>query len=199
MWPFQRKTEAPADSGPRPVPAPVMRRDWTELPPIQRLIGEHPLTASSERFSDDLATHHDPSVSAGTICHQISAEAPTALLLAPVRPATRTDRPATIPRPRVQRRVDGAVAEPGQWDGDEAVSDEARPSPLPASVPAVAAHELPVVAPEPAAQRLVSLSPDAAPIPLPPAPNRPRPISTPLTLNEPFEPRPAPHLTLGQS
>src|SRR5207248_1242121 len=72
-------------------------------------------------------------------------------------------------------------------------------SPLPASVPAVAAHELPVVAPEPVAQRLVSLAPDAAPIPLPPAPNRPRPISTPLTTNEPFETPPAPHLTLGQS
>ena len=200
MWPFRRKAEAsPAAGGPQPVPGPVIRRDWVGLPPIQRLIGEHPLTAPSERFSDDLATHHDPSVSAGTMGHQVSAEAPAGIVLALVRPSTRSDGPAMIPRPRVQRRVDGAVAESGEWDGDEAVSDEARPSPLPASVPAVAAHELPVVAPEPVAQRLVSLAPDAAPIPVPPAPNRPRPISTPLTLNEPFEPRPAPHLTLGQS
>src|SRR5438067_11822927 len=200
MWPFRRKAEAsPAAAGPPPVPGPVIRRDWVGLPPIQRLIGEHPLTAPSERFSDDLATHHDPSVSAGTMGHQVSAEAPAGIVLALVRPSTRSDGPAMIPRPRVQRRVDGAVAESGEWDGDEAVSDEARPSPLPASVPAVAAHELPVVAPEPVAQRLVSLSPDAAPIPVPPAPNRPRPISTPLTTNEPFETPPAPHLTLGQS
>ena len=199
MWPFRRKAEAsPAAGGPRPVPGPVIRRDWVGLPPIQRLIGEHPLTAPSERFSDDLATHHDPSVSAGTMGHQVSAEAPAGIVLALVRPSTRTDGPAMIPRPRVQRRVDGAVAESGEWDGDEAASDEARPSPLPASVPAVA-HQLPVVAPEPVAQRLVSLPPDAAPIPVPPAPNRPRPIATPLTLNEPFEPPPAPHLTLGQS
>src|SRR5256885_6862078 len=199
MWPFRRKAEAsPAAGGPQPGPGPVIRRDWVGLPPIQRLIGEHPLTAPSERFSDDLATHHDPSVSAGTMGHQVSAEAPAGIVLALVRPSTRTDGPAMIPRPRVQRRVDGAVAESGEWDGDEAVSDEARPSPLPASVPAVA-HELPVVAPEPVAQRLVSVAPDAAPIPVPPAPNRPRPISTPLATNEPFEPPPTPHLTLGQS
>src|SRR5438067_3305921 len=200
MWPFRRKAEAsPAAGGPQPVPGPVIRRDWLGLPPIQRLIGEHPLTAPSERFSDDLATHHDPSVSAGTMGHQVSAEAPAGIVLALVRPFTRSDGPAMIPRPRVQRRVDGAVAESGEWDGDQAASDEARPSPLPASVPAVAAHELPVVAPEPVAQRLVSLPPDAAPIPVPPAPNRPRPIATPLATNEPFEQPPAPHLTLGQS
>src|SRR2546423_14957679 len=169
MWPFRRKAEAsPAAGGPRPVPGPVIRRDWLGLRPIQRLIGEHPLTAPSERFSDDLATHHDPSVSAGTMGHQISAEAPAGIVLALVRPSTRSDGPAMIPRPRVQRRVDGAVAESGEWDGDEAASDQARPSPLPASVPALA-HQLPVVAPEPVAQRLVSLPPDPPPIPVPPA------------------------------
>ena len=199
MWPFRSKVDAPPAAGPQPVPTPVIRRDWVGLPPIQRLIGEHPLTAPSERFSDDLATHHDPSISAGTMGHQVSAEAPAGIVLALVRPSTRSDGPAMIPRPRVQRRVDGAVAESGEWDGDEAASVEARPSPLPASVPAVAAHELPVVAPEPVAQRLVSLPPDAAPIPVPPALNRPRPISTPLAPNEPSEPPPAPHLTLGQS
>ena len=180
MWPFRRKAEAaaaPAAAG--PVPAPVIRRDWLGLPPIQRLIGEHPLTAPSERFSDDLATHHDPSLSADTMGHQVSAEAPAGIVLTLARPSTRSDGPAMIPRPRVQRRVDGAVAESGEWDGDEAGSVEARPSPLPASVPAVVARELPVVTPEPVAQRLVSLPADAAPIPLAPTPMRSRPISTP--------------------
>ena len=204
MWPFRRKAEAsPAAGGPQPVPGPVIRHDWVGLPPIQRLIGEHPLTAPSERFSDDLATHHDPSVSAGTMGHQVSAEAPAGIVLALVRPSTRSDGPAMIPRPRVQRRVDGAVAESGEWDGDEAASDGARPSPLPASVPRVVARELPVVAPEPVAQRLVSLPPDAAPIPVATTPMRSRPISTPLALspsiNEPSEPPPPPRLTLGQS
>jgi len=200
MWPFRRKAEAsPAAGGPQPVPGPVIRRDWVGLPPIQRLIGEHPLTAPSERFSDDLATHHDPSISTGTMGHQVSAEAPAGIVLALARPSTRSDGPAMIPRPRVQRRVDGAVAESGEWDGDEAASVETRPSPLPASAPAVAVHELPVVTPEPVAQRLVSLSPDAAPIPVPPTPNRSRAISTPMAINESPEAPPAPRLTLGQS
>src|SRR5213594_4321373 len=166
MWLFRRKAEAsPAASGPQPVPGPVIRRDWVGLPPIQRLIGEHPLTAPSDRFSDDLATHHDPSISTGRMGHQVSAEAPAGIVLALARPSTRSDGPAMIPRPRVQRRVDGAVAESGEWDGDEAASVETRPSPLPASAPAVAVHELPVVTPEPVAQRLVSVSPEAPPAP----------------------------------
>src|SRR5438094_5283088 len=108
-----------------------------------------------------------------------------------------------MPRPREQRRVDGAVAESGEWDGDEAASLETRPSPLPANGPAVAPRELPVVAPEPVAQRLVSLPPDTAPIPVAPTLRRSRPNSTPLTLspsvNEPSEPPTAQRLTLGQS
>jgi len=204
MWPFRRKAEAsPAAGGPQPVPGPVIRRDWVGLPPIQRLIGEHPLTAPSERFSDDLATHHDPSISADTMGHQVSAEAPAGIVLALARPSTRSDGPAMIPRPRVQRRVDGAVAESGEWDGDEAASLETRPSPLPANGPAVAPRELPVVAPEPVAQRLVSLPADGAPIPVAPELRRSRPNSTPLTLspsvNEPSEPPTAQRLTLGQS
>src|SRR5439155_1418182 len=130
MWPFRRKAESsPAGSGPQPVPGPVIRREWVGLPPIQRIIGEHPLTAPSERFSDDLATHHDPSISADTMGHQVSAEAPAGIILTLARPSTRSDGPAMIPRPRVQRRVDGAVVESGEWDGDEAASDGARPSP----------------------------------------------------------------------
>src|SRR2546422_867600 len=200
MWPFRRKAEAsPAAGGPQPVPAPVIRRDWVGLPPIQRLIGKHPLTAPSERFSDDLATHHDPSISTGTMGHQVSAEAPAGIVLALARPSTRSDGPAMIPRPRVQRRVDGAAAESGEWDGDEAASVETRPSPLPASAPAVTAHELPVVTPEPVVQRLVSLPPDAAPVPVPPTSSRSRALSTPMAINEPSEPRPASRLTLGQS
>src|SRR5213082_816967 len=120
MWPFQRKVEAPAAEGPRPVPAPVIRRDWAGLPPIQRIVGAHPLTAPSDQFSDDLATHQDPSVTTDTMGHQVSADAPPGLVLALARPTTRSDGPAMIQRPRVQRSVAGAVTESGEWDGAEA-------------------------------------------------------------------------------
>src|SRR6202011_2949284 len=145
MWPFKQKVEAPAAEGPKPVPAPVIRRDWGGLPPIQRLIGAHPLTAPSDQFSDDLATHHDPSLSSEAMGHQVSADAPAGLVLALARPTTRSDGPAMIPRPRVQRRAVGAAAESGEGDGDAAAPETTRPPPFPASAPAVAARELPVV------------------------------------------------------
>src|SRR3989442_16023429 len=168
MWPFGRKVEAPAAEGPRPVPAPVIRRDWVGLPPIQRFVGAHPLTAPSDRFRDDLTTHQDPSVSSDTMGHQVSAEAPPGLVLALARPTTRSGGPAMIPRPRVQRSVASAVRESGERDGDEAAPDPARPTPFPTSAPADAARELPVVAAEPAMQRLTSLDPGADPLPIAP-------------------------------
>ncbi len=204
MWPFRRRVEAPAADGPHPVPAPVIRRDWVGLPPIQRFVGAHPLTAPSDEFSNDLATHQDPSVSTDTMGHQVSAEAPPGLVLALARPTTRSDGPEMIPRPRVQRSVAGAVAESGEWDGDEA-APETRPTPLPMSAHPVAARELAVVAPEPPVQRLTSLPPDAEPTPVPPVAQRSRAVPTPLTMSipadQPSEAPPAPvqRLTLGQS
>src|ERR1700716_2333082 len=203
MWPFRQKVEAPAADGPHPVPAPVIRRDWAGLPPIQRLVGAHPLTAPSDQFSDDLATHQDPSVTTDMMGHQVSADAPPGLVLALARPTSRSDGPAMIPRPRVQRRVAGAVAESGEWDGDEAAPEMARPTPLPASAHPVAARELPVVAAEPAVQRLISLPPDAAPTPAAPRAQRstaPSALTVPGPSAEPFEMPTASiqRLTLGQ-
>ena len=205
MWPFKQRVAAPAAEGPKPVPAPVIRRDWVGLPPIQRIVGAHPLTAPSDRFRDDLVTHQDPSVSSDTMGHQVSAEAPPGLVLALARPTTRSDGPAMIPRPRVQRSVASALAESGEWDGDEAASESTRPTPIPTSAHTVAARELPVVAPEPTVQRLVSLPPDAAPTPLPTVAQRSGAVSTPFTMSapgdEPAETPSAPlqRLTLGQS
>src|SRR5256714_558198 len=207
MWPFQRKVEAPAAEGPRPVPAPVIRRDWAGLPPIQRIVGAHPLTAPSDQFSDDLATHQDPSVTTDTMGHQVSADAPPGLVLALARPTTRSDGPAMIPRPRLQRSVAGAVTESGEWDGDEAAPEPVRPTPFPTSAPAVVARELPVVATEPSMQRLTSLAPGTDPAPIAALAQRSRAVPTPTAAtspapaNEPFEapPVPAQRLTLGQA
>jgi hypothetical protein len=204
VWPFHRKTEAPVDSGSRPAPAPVIRRDWSGLPPIQRLIGAHPLTAPSDRFSNDLATHHDPSVSTEPMGHQVSAEAPAGIVLALARPTTRNDGPAMISRQRVQRRVQSAIEESGEWDGDEAAPPATWPSPLPTSGPPSAVRELPVVAAAPVAQRLTTLSADMEPMPIEAAPRRSRIEPIPdwpaaSRADTPDGPMPPPRLTLGQA
>src|SRR2546425_5351389 len=206
MWPFGREVEAPAAEGPRPVPAPIIRRDWVGLRPIQRLVGAHPLTAPNDRFRDDLTTHQDPSVSSNQMGHQVSAEAPPGLVLALVRPTTRSDGPAMIPRPRVQRRAAGAVAESGEWDGDEAAPIEARSSPLPTSIQRVAIIERPVVTPVADQPLLTALAPDAHPVPVM---SKPRRTAAPMSFdmppngaNDSADPpvgQPAPRLTLGQA
>src|SRR5919204_2409786 len=144
MWPFGRMRPKTGATRAQPAPAPVIRRDWTALPPIQRTFGDHPLTAPSDRFSDDLATHQDPSVTNEGMGHQISAEAPAGIVLSLASPSTRSDGPAMISRPRVQRQAQGAPAESGEWTGDEAASGEARPTPVPQTVQRVAAVERPV-------------------------------------------------------
>src|SRR5579864_1762076 len=134
MWPFGRGRSTPEpQAGPPPAAAPVSRRDWTGLPPIQRTIAEHPLTAPSDRFSDALATHHDPSISSDQMGHQVSADAPSGIVLTVARTATtRRDGPAMIPRPPVQRRAQDALPLSGEWNGDdEAAPVAARPAPLP--------------------------------------------------------------------
>src|SRR5256714_15073027 len=141
MWPFGRKVEAPAAEGPRPVPAPVIRRDWVGLPPIQRFVGAHPLTAPSDRFRDDLTTHQDPSVSSDTMGHQVSAEAPPGLVLALARPPTRRDGPAMIPPPRVHRSGPGEVAASGEWEGDGDRPELTRATPRPDTPTDAAARE----------------------------------------------------------
>jgi hypothetical protein len=165
VWPFRRKTEAAAADA--PAPAPIIRRDWAALPPIQRTVGEHPLTAPSDRFSDDLATRQDPSVTSDQMGHQVSADAPAGIVLTVARTAsTRSDGPAMIPRPRVQRRAEEAVAESGEWDGDEAAPAEARPTPVPAALQRTIPVERPVVTPVAALPPLTTLAPHAEPVPV---------------------------------
>src|SRR2546430_16179105 len=117
MWPFRSKVDAPPAAGPQPVPAPVIRRDWAGLAPIQRLISDHPLTAPSDRFSDDLATHQDPSVTSDTMGHQVSADAPAGLVLALAPPAAPRRRPGGVSRPPRQRPGDGGGGEEGGGGG----------------------------------------------------------------------------------
>jgi hypothetical protein len=206
MWPFRRQAKDPVATGPQPAPAPIMRREWTSLAPIQRLVGPHPLTAPSDRFSGGLATHQDPSLSREGMGHQVSPEAPSGLVLSLARPTTRNDGPAMIGRPAVQRRAQPTTTDSGEWEVDEAASDAARPAPLTElQPPAGALRELPVAsAVEPAVQRLTTV---AEGDPMPVVPRTPRPslesvaASVESSFPSPISTAPAtsaPRLTLGQ-
>lgn len=61
MWPkwLQRRRAEPASEAPEP--APVVRADWRELPPVPRVVPEHPLINPVQRFSDSLTSWQNPS------------------------------------------------------------------------------------------------------------------------------------------
>ena len=201
-WPFGR-TADPADGNANqgPVPAPTVRTDWSHLPPIQRAIIEHPMTAPAGVFNAGLATHQDPTVLARSLGHEISQDAPRGLVLGavqPPRPITRADGPEMVQRPRLQRRPLAA----GQPTGE--ASDDGITSPLPV-------RQLPVVdVASAAATPLTRLAPDSEPLPLEPR-SRPTPAaatarpSVQASPERPSSPEPSSsessqsRLTLGQS
>ncbi len=56
MWPFTRKADAPKADG-EPAPSlPQIRFDWKAVGPIQRVIGDHPLTIPTEPFAERART-----------------------------------------------------------------------------------------------------------------------------------------------
>src|SRR5438445_2488014 len=165
-WPFGHKADpAGGDAAQGPVPAPTVRTDWSHLPPIQRAISEHPLTAPASVFNAGLATHQDPTVLARSLGHEISQDAPRGLVLGTIplaRPITRADGPEMVQRPRLQRRP-LATGEP-----TAEVSDKGFTSPLPV-------RQLPVIDVAPAAATpLTRLAPDSEPLALQPR-SRPGP------------------------
>ncbi len=103
MWPFTRKADAPKADG-EPAPGlPQIRFDWKAVAPIQRVIGDHPLTIPTEPFAQELTTHQDPRAIAEPLGHQLSLAAPRGLVLGIAQPGTRADGPEMLTRPRPSR------------------------------------------------------------------------------------------------
>ena len=178
-WPFGHKADpAGGDAAQGPVPAPTVRTDWSHLPPIQRAISEHPLTAPAGVFNAGLVTHQDPTVLARSLGHEISQDAPRGLVLGTIptaRPITHADGPEMVQRPRLQRRP-LATGEP-----TAEVSEEGFTSPLPV-------RQLPVIdVAAAAATPLTRLAPDSEPLALQP---RSRPGPPPVAARPPVQASP---------
>ena len=162
MWPFTRKLPPAASKGPAAMPAPMMRDDWKFQPPVQRAIGQHPLTAPSDEFARQLATHQDPSVVSRTLGHHVSMDGPAGLVLAIATPGRRQDGPAMVSRPRVQRRA--ATIDATDLEFPEEAQDAAVSQPLPGPP----SRELPILPGPPEVQRLTRIAPGAEPVPIGP-------------------------------
>jgi hypothetical protein len=216
MWPkwLQRRRAEPESEAPEP--APVVRAEWRELPPVPRVVPEHPLINPVQRFSDSLTSWQNPSF-LEPLGHRIGPAEPSGVADLALPAAPGIDMPLARPprevtgsrRSAVQRAV---AAEPYV---SPVADDESPPVPLsavdgpgPTVAPPVerAVLELPVVTTpdrpaEPAAEQAdVDTVPTiAAPEPPdpparaedPPAPPLPQPqLSIPrrLGLGEPIIP-----------
>ena len=65
MW-WSRKEASPAPVEPAPAALPVTRAEWRSVPPIQRVLAEHPLVNPVQRFSPLTEPESDDLVVAAT-------------------------------------------------------------------------------------------------------------------------------------
>ncbi len=60
MWTWRRKEPGTPPETPSPATLPVTRAEWRSLPPIQRVVAEHPLINPVQRFSSSLTSWRSP-------------------------------------------------------------------------------------------------------------------------------------------
>ncbi|RVX38998.1 hypothetical protein EDD27_1330 [Nonomuraea polychroma] len=158
-WPWsRRRSTAP----PRPAP------EWPSLPPLQRVIGSHPLTIPPEAFAASLAAWQNPSRLA-PLAHDLSPDAPSGLLHDLAMPLPGTPRRPVLPAaPTPHNPTSAPPAHNPTVDSPIQRSPDVLPDRLPGDVPSVASYERPAEAPAAApVQRSVV---DATGTPAPPAP-----------------------------
>src|SRR5437667_12419499 len=98
MWPWRRATRDPGPDSPAtsPEPGPVYRERssaWRDLPPVQRVVADHPLVNPPERMPVLLSSWHSPSFLA-PLGHAVSASEPSGVIA-----GMATAVPASSPSP----------------------------------------------------------------------------------------------------
>src|SRR5688572_14108186 len=107
MWPWRRTAEREV-AGPPPVVA--RRREWADLPPVQRVIGEHPLIDPPGRFAGELASWQNPGFLA-PLGHVVTPSEPSGVVEAvaispePALPVAARERPKKGPAARLTALV----------------------------------------------------------------------------------------------
>src|SRR5690242_10338642 len=183
MW-WTRKESPPAAP-------PVARAEWRGVPPIRRVLAEHPLVNPVQRFSASLTSWQSPAY-LEPLGHQVGPDEPAGVIGDLARPRTlETPTPAM---PVVQRATRKRSGLSRLWGGatvqrevlPEAVPEpvfapEPTPEPPPLVLPAVAAREdvrpltsaQTVVPPVRTVQAIVEPSPVDTPVAPVPAPALP--------------------------
>ncbi|WP_394361860.1 hypothetical protein [Amycolatopsis sp. SB7-3] len=160
MWTWRRKEPGPPPEAAAPAPLPVTRAEWRGLPPIQRVVAEHPLINPVQRFSASLTSWRSPAY-LEPLGHRVGPAEPSGVIDGLARaPRTPPDMPVVQRSARkrgVLSRLWGmSVQRASEPDGPES------PVPEQESVPAVQSHEEPLPEePGPAFEPTIALEPTA--------------------------------------
>ncbi|MGK4591787.1 hypothetical protein [Amycolatopsis sp. w19] len=162
MWTWRRKEPGPPPEAATPPSLPVTRAEWRSLPPIQRVVAEHPLINPVQRFSASLTSWRSPAY-LEPLGHRVGPAEPSGVIDGLARaPMTPPDMPVVQRSARkrgVLSRLWGMsvqrAAEP-----DDPVTES--PALEQESVPAVQSYEEPLPdEPGPAFEPTVALEPTA--------------------------------------
>ena len=110
-WPFHfgNAARADGDASVAEPPAPPRRREWASLAPIQRAIGDAPLTAPSLEFSRSLAGSDEAPLHLETLGHHRTPDGPPGLVMGIANPIE-SYAPTTELVGRPRRRSEAAVS-----------------------------------------------------------------------------------------
>ncbi len=161
MWPWRKREPGPEAASARgePVPGgPVLRGEWRTLPPIQRVVPEHPLVNPVQRFSGSLASWRSPAYLA-PLAHLVAAGEPSGMVEGLARPVAPVSSSAPVDMPVAQRQVRGAKARgsvvqrlfDAVRSSRSAVDAPETPAPEPAAIAEPTTFTEPPVAAEPVA------------------------------------------------
>jgi hypothetical protein len=210
-WPFHfGKAARPEDEQAAPAPPPPpQRHDWASLAPIQRTIGDIPLTAPSVEFGQSLAGSEEPALSLEPLGHHRSPEGPQGIvagIASPVESYSHSTELVVRPRRRaevaagVQATLEEAEG-PATSDSVQTGGDDAAPGLLTRVLPAVSVEATRVPAPS---NRLTDAGKvEVGPLrPVQRAPETPVPAEpgvAPVVDEPPPGPPPGTRLSLGLS
>ena len=160
MWWSRKEASPPPEPAAAPAALPVTRAEWRSLPPIQRVVADHPMVNPVQRFSSSLTSWQSPGY-LEPLGHRVGPDEPAGVIGDLARPRTSeapapampvvqraTRKPSGLSRlwgASVQRDAspEAAVPTPEEPAPVQLLPEEPAPLPMPSLVlPAVASREV---------------------------------------------------------
>ncbi|WP_158073267.1 hypothetical protein [Amycolatopsis sp. CB00013] len=162
MWTWRRKEPGSPPEAATPAPLPVTRAEWRSLPPIQRVVAEHPLINPVQRFSASLTSWRSPAY-LEPLGHRVGPAEPSGVIDGLARaPMAPPDMPVVQRSARKRGVLSRLWGMSVQRAAEPAGPVTESRAPEQESVPAVQSYEEPLPdEPGPAFEPTVALEPTA--------------------------------------